>query len=167
MSKDSGLIKSITDQIAATRLSEAFKDHMWVVPTSQSIHILAVSIVFVCALLISLRLLGIGRYERPFSAAVKTQIRLMYVGLLILLLTGTVQTIAEPDRQFHSPAFWIKMLLIVFALLLTHLLSRSVRRDPQRWNLAGNRPAWSRLHAAVYVAAWAGIIFCGRFIGYT
>ena len=167
MVSDTGLIRSISNRISATRLSELLKEQLWVVPTSQSIHIIAVSIVFVCALLISFRLLGIGRSERPVSGMIKKQSRMINAGLFTLLFTGTIQTIAEPDRQFGSPAFWLKMLLIVFALLLTYWLARNTQRDPQRWDLAASRPAWSRIHAVIYVAAWAAIIFCGRFIGYT
>lgn len=153
--------------IASTPLSEFLKDQLWVVPTSQSIHILAVSILFICALLIGLRLLGVGRSERALSAAVGRQTKLMYVAFIVLLITGIIQTIAEPERQFGSPAFWIKMGLIVFGLVLTGLLARSVRRDPQSWDRAEGRPGWSRPYAVVYVVAWVAIIFCGRFIGYT
>jgi hypothetical protein len=158
---------SITEWIASTRLSEFLKDQLWVVPTSQSIHILAVSVLFICALLIGLRLLGVGRSERALSAAIARQTKSMYMAFIVLLVTGIIQTIAEPERQFGSPAFWIKMGLIVFGLLLTSLLSRSVRRDPQSWDHVEGRPEWSRPYAVVYVVAWIAIIFCGRFIGYT
>lgn len=158
---------SLSNRIASTQLSELLKDALWFVPTSQSIHIIAVSVVFVCALLISLRLLGIGRSARPLSVAIRMQTTFMYAGLLALFVTGALQTIAEPERQFGSPAFWIKMGLIVFGLLLTAVLARSVRRDPQRWDGDGGRPAWSRTYALTYVTAWTAIIFCGRFIGYT
>ena len=158
---------SISQQIAAWRLSELLKEQLWVVPTSQSIHILALSVVFISALLISLRVLNIGRSERATSVLIAKHTRMMYVGLAVLLFTGIVQTIAEPDRQFGSPAFWIKMGLIVIGVLLTAVLVRSVRNDPRRWDNAAGRPAWSRLHAVSYVLAWTAIIVCGRFIGYT
>jgi hypothetical protein len=158
---------SIAQRIAATRLSALLKDELWVVPTSQSIHIIAVSLVFVSALLISLRLLGAGRSGRPVSVIVARHSRLMYTSLFVLLATGTLQTIAEPAREFHSPAFWIKMALIIFGLLLTMGLARSVRTDPQRWDRADERPAWSRPHALIYITAWTAIIVCGRFIAYT
>lgn len=164
---DASIVQSISNWIAATSLSDTFKDLSWVVPTSQSIHIIAVSVVFVCALLIGLRLLGLSRSEQPLSVVIRRLTRLMYAGHVVLLLTGAVQTIAEPDRQLGSPAFWIKMLLIVLGLLMTYLLERSTRRDPNRWDAADRRPATLRVYGAVYVSAWTAIIFCGRFIGYT
>ena len=160
-------MQSFANWIAATSLSETLKAYLWIIPNSQSIHILAVSVVFVCALMIGLRLLGLSRSERTLSMVIGKQTRLMYAGHIVLLLTGAVQTIAEPSRQFGSSAFWIKMVLIVFGLLITYFLARSARSDPRRWDAAIHRPAKLRIYGAGYVAAWATIIFCGRFIGYT
>ena len=160
-------MQSFANWIAATSLSETLKAYLWIIPNSQSIHILAVSVVFVCALMIGLRLLGLSRSERTLSMVIGKQTRLMYAGHIVLLLTGAVQTIAEPSRQFGSSAFWIKMVLIVFGLLITYCLARSARSDPRRWDAAIHRPAKLRIYGAGYVAAWATIIFCGRFIGYT
>ncbi len=160
-------MQSFAHWIAATSLSETLKAYLWIIPTSQSIHILAVSVVFVCALMIGLRLLGLSRSERTLSMVIGKQTRLMYAGHIVLLLTGAVQTIAEPARQFGSPAFWIKMSLIAFGLLITYFLSRGARNDPRRWDAADHRPARLRIYGAGYVLSWATIIFCGRFIGYT
>ena len=161
------IVQSISKWIAAMSLSDTFKDQAWVIPTSQSIHLIAISVVFVCALAIGLRLLGLIRSEQTLSMVIRRLTRLMYAGNAVLLATGAVHIIAEPDRQFGSPAFWIKMLLIVVGLLMTYLLARSTRRDPNRWDAADRHPATLRLYGAVYVSAWIAIIFCGRFIGYT
>ena len=158
---------SVSDRIASTQLSEQLKDALWFTPTSQSIHIIALSVVFACALLIGLQLAGVGRAAQPLHVAIRKKTLFMYVGLIALLITGALQTIAEPQRQFGSPAFWIKMVLIVFGLLLTWWVARGVRREPQRWEDTARRPAWSRPYALVYVTTWIAIIFCGRFIGYT
>lgn len=157
----------VADRIASTPFSELLKNELWVTPTSQSVHIIALSVVFTCALLISLRLAGVSRGAQPLEIAIRKQTLLIYAGLVVLLITGVLQTVAEPHRQFGSPAFWIKMALIVVALLLTGWMARSVRRDPQRWGDTVRRPAWLRPYTVVYVTTWIAIIFCGRFIGYT
>ena len=55
MSRD--LIRHWAERIATTGISRSFQDHLWVVPTSQSLHLAALSLVFASALLISARLL--------------------------------------------------------------------------------------------------------------
>jgi hypothetical protein len=160
-------VRSIAERIANTETSGVLREHLWVIPTSQSIHIVCVSFVFVSALIISLRLLGVIRSEQTLSKQIIRLTQLMNVGIGVLLLTGTLQTIAEPVRQLVTPAFWLKMCLVAFGVLMTHYVARRVRREPARWNLASSRPSWSRAYAVIYLLTWVSVIFCGRFIGYT
>jgi len=153
--------------ISATALSQWLQNAAWFVPTSQSIHIVSLSIVFGSALAINLRLLGVGRSARMLSETTRTLVPFIYGGLVVLFITGSLQTIAEPTRQFVTPAFWAKMLMIVCVLSLTIWLSRSVAADPQRWNAADHRPWYGRPAALVSMGLWIAIIYCGRFIGYT
>lgn len=163
----SGSIRSCADWIATTGLSDILRRHLWIVPTSQSVHIICISFVFASALIISLRLLGLVRSEQPLIQQLSRLTRLMYLAVTVLLFTGIVQIIAEPVRQFVAPAFWLKMFLILFGLAMTHFLTSSVRRNAQRWVGVESRPASSRIYALIYLATWSAIIVCGRFIGYT
>jgi hypothetical protein len=152
--------------IASTRLSEWLQNATWVVPTSQSIHIVSVSVVFCCAMMISLRILGLGASGRSVSQLVDTLVPWMYRAVGVLLLTGIVQIIAEPVRQFVAPVFWWKMLMILCVLPLTVCFARAVRHNAARWD-AARRPLGAKWFALISLGLWLGIIFCGRFIGYT
>jgi hypothetical protein len=155
------------DYIATTPLSLWFQTQLWVVPTSQSLHIAALSVVFACALLINLRLLGTSVDGRSILDLVRTLGPWMYGALALLLITGTVQTITEPVRQFVTPAFWWKMAMVVVAFILTVLFHRSVRRHPDRWDRPGASSNLARLLALTSLALWIAIVICGRLIGYT
>jgi hypothetical protein len=152
--------------IANTRLSDWLQNATWVVPTSQSIHIASVSVVFCCAVMISLRLLGLSASGRSVSQLVDTLVPWMYRALAVLLLTGVVQIVAEPVRQFVAPVFWWKMLMIICVLALTVYFARAVRRNAAQWDTAA-RPVGAKWFALTSLCLWVGIIFCGRFIGYT
>ena len=153
--------------IANTTLSNLLQNATWVVPTSQSIHIVSLSVVFCCAVLINLRLLGVSAFGRSVSQLVDTLVPWMYRALAVLLLTGIVQIIAEPVRQFVAPVFWLKMLMILCVLPLTVIFARAVRRNATGWDTATARPTAAKWFALSSLALWVGIIFCGRFIGYT
>jgi hypothetical protein len=152
--------------IASTALSGWLQNEAWVVPTSQSIHIVSVSVVFCCAVMIGLRLLGLSASGRSVSQLVDTLVPWMYRALVVLLLTGLVQTVAEPVRQFVTPVFWWKMLMIICVLMLTIRFARTVRRDSAKWDTVA-RPASAKWFALISLGLWISIIFCGRFIGYT
>lgn len=161
------MVRHWADWISNTAISMWLQNALWVIPTSQSIHIVCVSVVFGCAVMISLRLLGLGASGRSVSQLVQTLVPWMYRGLFGLLFTGTVQTVAEPLRQFVTPAFWWKMFMILCVVALTVWFARSVRANAAKWDAAALRPASARVFALVSLGLWVGIIFCGRFIGYT
>jgi hypothetical protein len=161
------MFRPFADWLATTRISELFQNQLWVVPTSQSIHIVCVCLVFSSAIMINLRLLGVGARGRTISQLTSSLVPWMWGGLCVLLLTGTVQTIAEPVRQFVTPAFWAKMAMIVVVASMTAVFARKVRANAARWDAAGTRPASARAFAITSSILWILIIVCGRFIGYT
>jgi len=161
------MFRPVADWIANTPLSQYLQNQQWIVPTSQSIHILAVAVVFASACMINLRLLGVGRAGRSVSQLSGTLLPWMWRGLVVLLLTGVLQTLIEPVRQFVTPAFWAKMLMIVIVTLMTAVYAGAVRRRAAQWDAGDSRPLAGRLFAIVSTLLWLGIIICGRFIAYT
>jgi hypothetical protein len=155
------------NQVAATPASQWLVAREWIIVVSQSIHLVMLSVVFGCAVVINLRLLGVSARHRPVSALVRTLVPWMYWALLVLLATGILQTLAEPEREFVAPAFWAKMAMVLIAVVLTWGFARAVRRSRARWDSVASRPPIAILIAVVSLALWIGIIFCGRFIAYT
>lgn len=161
------MFRPFADWLSNTALSKTLQDQPWVVPTSQSIHIIAVSIVFGSACMINLRLLGVGRSGRSVSQLSNTLVPWMWRALAVLLLTGLVQTVTEPVRQFVTPMFWAKMTMIIVVATMTAFYAKAVRRNAAAWDAASSRPARAKAFAIVSTLLWLAIIVCGRFIGYT
>jgi hypothetical protein len=161
------MFRPFADWLSSTALSKTLQDQAWVVPTSQSIHIIAVSVVFGSAVMINLRLLGVGRSGRSVSQLSNTLIPWMWRGLAVLLFTGLIQTIAEPVRQFVTPMFWAKMTMIIVVATMTAWYAHAVRRRAPEWDTARPRPVRATVFAVLSTLLWMAIIVCGRFIGYT
>ena len=84
----------------------------------------------------------------------------MWICLVLLLLSGTLLIVAEPDRTITNPAFYVKMCLLVVAIALTVWLASVARRQP---------PKPAPLHvfaAALCMVVWSAIIVAGRYIAY-
>ena len=161
------MFRPLADWIDKTPISKVLQDHLWIVPTSQSIHIVAVSVVFASACVINLRLLGVGRTGRSVSTLSATLVPWMWRGLAVLLCTGLIQTVAEPVRQFVTPMFWAKMTMIPIVATMTAMYAKAVRRNAPAWDAASSRPSHAKLFAVLSTLLWLAIIFCGRFIAYT
>jgi hypothetical protein len=161
------MFRPAADWLSTTSVSVALQNHSWMVATSQSIHILGICMVFTSACMINSRILGFGATGRTVSQLTNTLVPWMWRALTVLVATGFIQILAEPVRQFVTPAFWAKMLMIVIVVIMTALYARSVRRGAASWDQAGSRHAGAKLFAVSSTLLWFAIIFCGRFIGYT
>jgi hypothetical protein len=161
------LLTNLANWLGSTRLNAFFGTTEGLIATSQSIHILAVSVVFGSGLMISLRLLGIGASGRSVSRLASTVMPWMWWSLLALLLTGLVQTVSEPVRELGTTAFWLKMGMLVCVIALNVWFGRTVRARAATWDSAATRPASARVFAVVSLLLWVAIILCGRLIAYT
>jgi hypothetical protein len=124
-------------------------------------------VVFGSGLMISLRLLGVGASGRTVSRLASTLLPWMWWSLIVLLLTGLLQLVAEPVRELVTTAFWLKMGMLVCVLALNVWFGRTVRARAATWDSAPTRPASARLFAVASLLLWVAIVFCGRLIAYT
>jgi hypothetical protein len=162
------MFRPFADWLASTALNHALQEHAsWLVPTSQSLHIISVCVLFTAAILINMRLIGATNAGRTVSQLTGTLVPWMWGALGVLLLTGALQTIIEPVRQFVTPMFWFKMIMIVLVAAMTAVFAAKVRTNMAQWDAAGLRPAGARPFAIASTVLWIAIIVCGRFVGYT
>jgi hypothetical protein len=122
----------------------------------------------------SARILGYAKsfpldgFERLFSLA--------WFGFVINAASGVLLFVGEPRRLAATPAFWIKMVLIVFAGLSLWALEKALHGMDEADMLPGAGGAAARdvvVTGAARTAAIASIVFwlaaitAGRIIGYT
>ena len=158
-------LTQICHWIDQTALSQWIQAAGWVVPTVQTIHILAIAVVASSALMIDLRLIGVFWANRPVEAVKARFLPFVWWTLLVLLATGAIMIIAEPARSLKNPAFQLKMLLLIAALIVTWLFQFLHRRNAGFGDVSGPRAAAATL-AIVSILLWSSIIFAGRWIAY-
>jgi uncharacterized membrane protein len=142
------------------------RNEVWAIPTIQSIHIVGIGLVLGCVLMLTLRVLGMAGADRTL---LQTQQRFgpwLSGALLLLLATGLVLVVAEPERELLAFSFWLKMVLVACGAALSWWFQHSVRAHAQAWETALSRQRRVRALAAVALLIWVAIIFLGRFIAY-
>jgi hypothetical protein len=150
---------SFTDWLSGTPVSQAIQLSPWAIPGIQTIHILALAVLFSAALVLSMRVLGRGIAAEPLASVAARFLPPIGICLVLLLVTGTLLIIAEPARTIANPVFYIKMGLLAFALGTTLYLRGAARSTTP---LTG-------AHSAAAVAVlllWAAIMVAGRYIAY-
>jgi hypothetical protein len=162
------MFRPFAEWLANSSLSIVFQNNnAWIVPISQSIHIVCICFLFTSVITINARLLRARTPGRSISDLVNTLLPIIWWSVAGLALTGLIQTITEPVRQFVAPLFWTKMLLILIAVLLTASFAGRVRANMGRWDNADQRPQSAKTFAIATSLLWVAIVVCGRFIGYT
>ena len=136
--------------LSQTTVSLAIQTHEWVIPTIQSIHIVAIGIVLASALMIELRILGWAGRDQAFAETRSRFAPALGWALAVLFVTGALMVIGEPARELLAFSFWFKMALIVIGTIFTALA--------ERW---GTKP-----FALLTLLIWAGVVILGRLIAY-
>lgn len=160
-------LESMATRLQETAFSELLQKVVWVVPTLQAIHILMIGVVFVSILMVALRVLGMVRGDASLQQVWARFAPFLWVGLLLMALTGLLLIIAEPVREVMAFSFRLKMILLVVGIAGAAAFGRSVQQAASpAADLA--RPASPLLRAASVgtVLLWLFIIFLGRAIAY-
>jgi hypothetical protein len=138
----------------------------WVIPTIQSVHIVAIGISVGAVLMIDLRVLGLAGRDQTLRETTDRFGPWLSWSMVVLLVTGVLMIIGEPPRELLAISFWLKMLLVAVATLIMAAFLISLRRNEQHWERTLLNSLGIKLLAVVTLFIWVGIIFMGRMIGY-
>lgn len=141
---------ALAQWLGTTPLSQAIQSRTWLIALLQGIHILMIGLVFVSMLMIALRVLGRVRNDETVEEVWARFAPFLWGGLAVMVGTGLLLIIGEPERQAHALSFWIKMALVVIAVWGARMLRRRPTKDL----------AW------FMILIWVLIIFLGRAIAY-
>ena len=155
-----------SDWLYETPFSTALRETTWVIPNLQTIHIIAICVVVGSAIATELRMAGLFANDRTVATVLNRYLPWMKWALLVLLVTGILLVVAEPNRTLNNTLFWIKMALVAGASLVTLRARRPLLIALSSTSQEVASPEASRGLAWLMLLVWSVIIFCGRFIAY-
>ena len=133
------------------------KTNAYAYPTLETMHLIAIALVFGTLWIVDLRLLGVIRAIDARLLA-KTLLPWTLVGFALALLTGLTMFVSRIGDFISNPAFIIKMCLLLAAGANAEALHARGALDESS--------AITKTQAALSIAMWIAIIFCGRWIAY-
>jgi hypothetical protein len=146
--------------LASTSVSQVIQTTKWIIPTLQTIHILAIAALFSSAILFDLRLWGVVERDLPLKDTARRF-------LPVLLTSGAFLIVGEPKRALLNTTFYLKMALLACAILVTLGLQWSLSAAPDFWDRDRRRKNAGLFCATVSIMAWSGVLIAGRWIAYT
>lgn len=145
--------------IEASALGQTIRESTWLFPAIESTHLLALALLGGAILIMSLTILGWG-LKTPVADLYKSAHRYMNVAVIVLLITGVLLGVSEPVKLYGRQAFWVKMISLGVALLVTYFVFNPLVRR-------GSSGGTARGIAVLTLAAWLMVAMAGRWIGFS
>src|SRR5688572_7609510 len=132
-------------------------DTIWSYPTVLTLHTVGLAILVGAAMVVDLRVLGIG--SAVPARAIARLYGLVWLGFVVNLASGIVLFVVQAADRAVQPVFYVKLAFIAVAFGLALALRRHLSSP-------GGAPARARPMAIVSLACWAAAIVAGRLMAY-
>jgi len=151
--------------IETSALAVAMRQWQWLYPIVEILHILGFVVVVGAGFYFDLRLLGLGR-GLAVSALARHLLGWARGGFAVVAPTGFMMFAAHATEFAGNPAFRLKLLLILTAVLNAAAFHRWPFRSVAGWDVGVPTPARAKLAAMLSLGLWTGTICCGRLLAY-
>jgi hypothetical protein len=139
-----------------------YKSSIYLGPGVNLVHLLSMVTFMGALLMVDLRLLGTGLTNQTVKQVSRSAQPWLIGGLVGLVVTGIPALMATATQQYANKVFWVKMYVLLAALVFTFTVRRSVTRADD----ARLRPAWGKVVALVSIVLWMSVAAGGRLIMY-
>lgn len=129
-------------------------------PTILTLHSIGLGVVVGASVIVSARLLGMGRGVSPRSLLGLFPI--IWWAFAVNAGSGLLLFMADATRKSIQPIFWVKLAFIAAAIVTVVLEKRRLATEGDHAPEAGG----SRLIAVCSLIFWTGAITAGRFMAY-
>ena len=135
-------------------------------PIIESLHVIAIALVFGTILIVDMRLLGLASTNRPFTRVAHDLLRLTWGGFVLAVITGTLLFLPNASSIYINVNFQIKMILLALAGINMLIFELVTARNVSVWDTVVP-PNAARLAGLLSIGLWISVIVFGRLIGFT
>ena len=145
----------------------AIRENGSLFPWLESIHVLGVTVVIGGVGLIELRLLRVASQNRPVSRVLKDALPVVWVAFALSIISGFLLFASNATTYAYNTFFLVKAALLVAVGLNALGFHALVERSIAKWDTAARTPIPAKIAGAFSLAAWIGVVICGRWVGFT
>ena len=153
--------------IEASGIGEWMRNSVKAMPVVEAVHVMAVAVVFGSILIVDLRLLGFLDRSRPYSRVASELLGWTWAAFGVAVVTGGLMFAANAMTYYENMPFRFKMLALVGAGVNMAVFHFFTARTVNDWDNRVPAPSAARAAGALSILLWTGVIFLGRWIGFT
>jgi hypothetical protein len=158
-----GLWQALETSAVATFVAES----TWAFPTIESLHVVALVTVVGTIAVMDLRLIGLTSTSYPVRAVSQDTLRWTWGAFVLAAITGALLFTSNASGYAANAHFQRKMILLVLAganMAVFHLFTW---RSVTNWDSNTAVPVGAKIAGLLSLLFWIGVVFFGRFVGFT
>ncbi len=144
----------------------AIAESTWLFPITETLHVLALTVVIGAVAMMDLRLLGIGNKDRAVSEVISSSLPWAWSAFAVAFIAGSLMFTSKAASYYVNVPFRIKVVCLVLAAINMLVFHFFTARGMATWD-HGRPPLAARLAAAFSLTLWVVIVATGRWIGFT
>ncbi|MEA3149753.1 MAG: hypothetical protein QOD56_692 [Gammaproteobacteria bacterium] len=153
-----------------TSLAAAMRGELggeWLFPIVETLHVISLAMVFGSIVMVDLRLVGATSRNSTVSRLSAEVLPYTWGAFICAAITGTLLFVSKAHVYFHNLQFQLKFVCMFLAGVNMAVFHFGVYRRVLEWDERHFPPRAARLAGALSIALWIGVIFFGRWIGFT
>jgi hypothetical protein len=163
-------LATLWDTVQSWTLSAAIRGDIpgteWVFPIIETCHVIALTLVVGSIALVDVRLLGFGRRNVAVTKITAEMLPLTWAAWSCAALFGTLMFISKAPTYAENFQFRMKFLLMTLAGINMAVFQFGAFKRVARWD-TGEPPVAARMAGALSLGLWVGVVFFGRWVGFT
>jgi hypothetical protein len=139
----------------------------WLFPIVETLHVISLAMVFGSIVMVDLRLVGVASRNSAVSRLSQEVLPYTWGAFICAIVTGTLLFISKAHVYFFNLQFQLKFLCMFLAGVNMLVFHFGAYRHVLEWDRKFPPPSTARLAGALSITLWIGVIFFGRWIGFT
>ena len=147
-------------------LGLAITESEWLFPAIETVHVLALALVFGSIAMLDLRLLGVSNRDRGVVQLAEDTLPWTWSAFVVAAITGALMFVSAATSYYDNLPFRIKLVLLALAGLNMAIFHFTAYRAAHDWNFTFPTPQAARIAASLSLLFWIGVVVAGRWIGF-
>lgn len=160
-------ITALLQSIEATDLATQIREGESWFPWLESVHVLAITLVFGSIAIVDFRLLGWAWRDRAVSRLEHAVLPITWTAFAAAVITGALLFASNAQTYAGNAWFIAKFMFMALAGVNMLVFQLWVLRDVQRWDQQQQLPAAAQRAGALSLVFWIAVITCGRWVGFS
>ena len=155
------------ERLANTAFADAIRSGATLFPWLESIHVLAITFVVGTIAIVDLRLLGFRAHRKSARRLIVELLPYTWAAFVVAVIAGALLFSSNAMGYAHNAQFQLKLALIVLAGVNMAVFHSTAYRRIAEWDETHPPPLRARVAGATSLCLWIGVIFLGRWVGFT